>query len=78
MKIRKSLMMFFAIVMLFAFSMSAAAEISPEPYRVNEEEEEETSPKTGESNIFLYSLGGAGVFVVLMIASGSMLRKKES
>ena len=78
MKIRKSLMLFFAIVMLLAFSMSTVAEVSPEPHEVTEEEEDETSPKTGESNIFLYGLGGAGVFAVLMIASGSMLRKKES
>ena len=46
-------------------------------YASSEEETEETSPKTGESNIFVYGLGGAGVFAVIMLFSARKLRRES-
>ena len=77
MKLRKRIMLFFAVAMLYAFTMTAMANVSPTPHESTEDETEETSPKTGESNIFLYSLGGAGVFAVIMLASARKLRKES-
>ena len=77
MRLKKRMIMFFAIGMLFAFSMTAMANPSPDPEKSTEEETEETSPKTGESNIFIYGLGGAGVFAVIMLFSARKLRRES-
>lgn len=77
MKLKKKLMLFVAFAMLCAFSMTAMANPSPTPEESTEDETEETSPKTGESNIFVYGLGGAGVFAVIMLVSAKKMGKES-
>ncbi len=77
MKLKKRVVLFLAFTMLCAFSMTAMAKPSPTPEQSTEEETEETSPKTGESNIILYGLGGASVCAVIMVLSARKLGKES-
>lgn len=62
------------LVMLFSFTLTANAEISPSGKPVTEEGTSDvTSPKTGESDIVLYGLGTAAV----VLASGAVVLRKK-
>lgn len=62
------------LVMLFSFTVTANAEVSPSGKPVTEEGTTAvTSPKTGENDIVLYSLGAA----VVVLASGAVVIRKK-
>lgn len=62
------------LVMLFSFSLAVNAETSPSGKPVTEEgTTAATSPKTGESDVVLYSLGT----VAAVLASGAVVIKKR-
>ena len=62
------------LVMMFSFTLTASAEISPSGKPVTEEgTSDATSPKTGESDIVLYGLGA----VATVLASGAVVIRKK-
>ena len=62
------------LVMLFSFTLTANAEVSPSGKPVTEDgTTDATSPKTGESDIVLYGLGTAAV----VLASGAVVLRKK-
>ena len=68
-----TLMMMFG--MLFSFTLTASAEVSPSGKPVTEEgKDTATSPKTGESDIVLYGLGA----VATVLASGAVVIRKKA
>ena len=68
-----TLMMMF--VMLFSFTLTANAAKSPSGKPVTDEGSSTvTSPKTGESDVVLYSLGAA---TLVFTAGAAVVRRKE-
>ena len=72
---KKIVTLMMMLVMLFSFTLTANAEISPSGEPVTEEgTTEATSPKTGESDMVLYGLGAA----VAVLASGAVVIRKKA
>ena len=71
---KKLATMLMMLMMIFTFSMTANAEISPSGKPVTESGTTTgTSPKTGENDVVLYSLGAA----VVVLASGAVVVRKK-
>lgn len=71
MKNRKGLVILCLMaIMLFAFSLTASAEVSPTTQpNTSTETKKKSSPKTGESSILVYTLAGACVCAVVALGA---------
>lgn len=70
---KKYMVLLAMLVMLFSVSLTVSAEESPSGETTTEESAPATSPKTGESDIVLYSFGAAAV----VLAAGAVVIKKR-
>lgn len=71
---KKLVTLLMVLVMMFSFTLTANAEISPSGKPVTENgTTDATSPKTGESDIVLYGLGAAAV----VLSSGAVVIRKR-
>lgn len=72
---KKMVTLLMMLVMMFSFSMTANAEISPSGTpETTPGTDLVVSPKTGESNIVLYGLGMTAV----VLASGAVVIRKRA
>ena len=73
-KMKKLVTLMMMLVMMFSFTLTANAEISPSGKPVTDAgTSDSTSPKTGESDIVLYGLGA----VATVLASGAVVIRRK-
>ena len=73
-KLKMCLALGLMTLMLLACSLSVMAEVSPEATTSTEKPKKETSAKTGESNVLVYSLAGACALAAIAVYAGKKLR----
>ena len=78
---KKMMTVMMMLVMMFSFSLTVNAEVSPKGESTTEQNatvvppsQETASPKTGESDIVLYGLGMTAV----VLASGAVVLRKKA
>ena len=72
---KKLVTLMMMLMMIFSFTLTANAEISPSGKPVTDQgTTDATSPKTGESDIVLYGLGA----VATILSSGAVVIRKKA
>lgn len=62
------------MLMLLACSLCVSAKVSPEATTTKKKTVTETSPKTGENNLLIYTLAGACALAALSVYAGKKLQ----